>query len=354
MKNKQLIKLANLIDELNNNNYQLEAYLLNQEYIKIAQSSEDIENAERLTGGMITDKTMDLVGGKKLTEKLVEKMPSKIKVNPGSALKGFGVGWLTEMGLEYALDFFEDSKGPYHVYKSNKSDMDQILEIIIKLLPDVEIKQQAEKIKKLSNDGLERFEEGKKIIKTSFNINSKVVYNSKNQKIAVRGNAESRLPEYLRTFLTGTAGGAAAGGILGGPVGALVGGATGGAGNLLALGAEDAWYENLSNTGKAFLQSKDLKQKAAKMYDSLKLIDQNLANDLFEKSSSLMKEIEKINLNNKDKNMLENLVQSAEQKLGLATNFVKDKFMDSASNLSTNSESSVGESSYSFQPNRIL
>ena len=325
MKNEQLTKLAKLIDELDANNYHFEAYILNQEYIKLAQTPAQIETGERLVGDEAADRALELAGGKKLTEKLIEKFPSKVKVNPGSALKGFGVGWLVDMGANYALDFFESAQGPYKVYKANKSDLDKILAVIERLLPNPKISQMTKEIKDLAEQGLDKFEEGKETIKTACRINFRKVYNLKNEKVAVRGNFEDEMPQYLREFITGALSGAAAGGIVGGPIGALIGSLTGGAGNVLTKGAEDLWYRNISNTGKAYLQSKDLTYKVSNMSDALEQIDINLANRLVEKSSELLKEIETLNLNNKDKGMLENLVQMAEEKLGFAGKFVKDK-----------------------------
>jgi len=328
MKNEQLTKLAKLIDELDAKEYHLEAFILNQEYIKLAQTSSQIETGERIVGDEVADKALELAGGKKLTEELVKKFPTKVKVNPGSALKGFGVGWLVDMGANYALDFFESSQGPYKVYQSNKSDLDKILTAINKLVPTSSIYQLTDQIKDLANDGMKKFDEGKETVKTACNINFRKVYNAKTQKLAVRGNLEDEMPEYLREFFTGALAGAAAGGVIGGPIGALVGSLTGGTGNVLTKGAEDLWYRNISNTGKAYLQSKDLSFKISKMSDALEQIDVNLANILVEKSSELLKAIERMNLENKDKGMLENLVQAIEEKIGSAGKFVKDKVKD--------------------------
>lgn len=325
MKNEQLIRLAKLIDELDAKEYHLEAFILNQEYIKLAQTPAQIETGERLVGDEVADRALELAGGKKLTEKLIEKFPTKVKVNPGSALKGFGIGWLVDMGANYALDFFESSQGPYKVYKANKSDLDKILSVIDKLLPNPQISLLTKEIKDLAEQGMKKFDEGKQTIKTACNLNFRKVYNLKNEKLAIRGNFEEEMPEYLREFFTGALAGGAAGGILGGPIGALVGSLTGGAGNLVTKGAEDLWYRNISNTGKAYLQSKDLSYKVSKMSDALEQIDINLSNSLVEKSSELLKLVEKLNLGNKDKGMLENLVQAIEEKIGSAGKFVKDK-----------------------------
>ena len=325
MKNNQLTKLAKLIDELDANNFHLEAYILNQEYIKLAQTPAQIETGERIVGDEVADRALELAGGKKLTEKLIEKFPSKVKVNPGSALKGFGVGWLVDMGANYALDFFESSQGPYKVYKANKSDLDKILAVIDRLLPSPQISQLTKEIKDLAKQGMDKFEEGKETIKTACNLNFRKVYNLKNERIAIRGNFEEEMPQYLREFITGALAGAAAGGVVGGPIAALIGSITGGAGNVLTKGAEDLWYRNISNTGKAYLQSKDLSYKVSDMAEALEQIDKNLANILVQKSSELLKEIETLNLQNKDKSILENLVQMAEEKIGAAGKFVKDK-----------------------------
>jgi len=328
MKNEQLIKLAKLIDDLDAQEYHLEAYLLNKEYIKLAQTPAQIETGERIVGDEAADRALELAGGKKLTEELVKKFPTKVKVNPGSALKGFGVGWLVDMGANYALDFFESSQGPYKVYQSNKTDLDKILVVINKLIPSPTVSQLTDQIKELAKEGMKKFDEGKETVKTACNINFRKVYNAKTQKLAIRGNIEEEMPGYLREFFTGALAGGAAGGVVGGPIGALVGSLTGGAGNVLTKGAEDLWYRNISNTGKAYLQSKDLSYKISKMSDALEQIDINLANTLVEKSSELLKEIEKLNLDNKDKGMLENLVQAIEEKIGVAGKFVKDKVND--------------------------
>jgi len=245
MKNEQLTRLAKLIDQLDAKEFHLEAFILNQEYIKIAQTPAQIETGERIVGDEAADKVLELAGGKKLTEELVKKFPTKVKVNPGSALKGFGVGWLVDMGANYALDFFESSQGPYKVYQSNKSDLDKILTVINKLVPSSSIYQLTDQIKDLANDGMKKFDEGKETIKTACHINFKKVYNAKTKKLAIKGNFEEEMPEYLREFFTGALAGAAAGGVIGGPIGALVGSLTGGTGNVLTKVAEDLWYRNI-------------------------------------------------------------------------------------------------------------
>lgn len=328
MKNEQFTRLAKLIDELDAKEYHLEAFILNQEYIKLAQTPTQIETGERLVGDEVADRALELAGGKKLTEELIKKFPTKVKVNPGSALKGFGVGWLVDMGSNYALDFFESAQGPYKVYKSNKSDLDKILIVIDRLIPSPEISKLTSEIRNLADQGMKKFDEGKETVKTACHINFRQVYNAKTQKLAIRGNLEEEMPEYLREFFTGALAGGAAGGVVGGPIGALIGSLTGGAGNVLTKGAEDLWYSNISNTGKAYLQSKDLSYKVSKMSDALEQIDINLSNEMVSKSSELLKEIEQLNLNNKDKGMLENLIQAIEEKIGSAGKFVKEKIQD--------------------------
>lgn len=328
MKNEQLIRLAKLIDDLDAKEYHIEAFILNQEYIKLAQTPAQIETGERIVGDEAADRALELAGGKKLTEELIKKFPTKVKVNPGSALKGFGVGWLVDMGSNYALDFFESAQGPYKVYKSNKSDLDKILTVIDRLIPSPEISKLTSEIRNLADQGMKKFDEGKETVKTACHINFRQVYNAKTQKLAIRGNLEEEMPEYLREFFTGALAGGAAGGVVGGPIGALIGSLTGGAGNVLTKGAEDVWYSNISNTGKAYLQSKDLTYKVSKMSDALEQIDINLSNEMVSKASELLKAIEQLNLHNKDKGMLENLIQAVEEKIGSAGKFVKEKIQD--------------------------
>lgn len=362
MKNEQLIKLAKLIDDLDANNHHLEAYILNKEYIKLAQTPAQIETGERIVADEAADKALGLAGGNKLTEELIKKFPSKVKVSPGSALKGFGVGWLVDLGANYVLDFFESSQGPYKVYQSNKSDLDKILTVINKLVSSNKISQLTSQISDLAEQGMKKFEEGKETVKTACHINFRKVYNAKTQKLAIRGNLEEEMPEYLREFFTGALAGGAAGGITTGPIGALVGSILGGAGNVLTKGAEDIWYRNISNTGKAYLQSKDLTYKISKMTNALGQIDINLSNSLTEKASELLKEIEQLNLNNKDKGMLENLIQAVEEKIGSAGKFVKEKIDGGTGGSSDEPKATENEGysetpssgGYKFQPRRIL
>ena len=60
----------------------------------------------------------------------------------------------------------------------------------------------------------------------------------------------------------------------------------------------------------------------------MKDIDVNTANELADKADGLLKTIEKLNLNNKEKSGLENLIQSLEQSTQSGIGEVKKKVTD--------------------------
>jgi hypothetical protein len=332
MKNEQLIKLAAIIDNLNDNEYYVEAFHLNQEYIRLAQTlpiSLDTETVERSVGDEVADRAIGALGGDKMTEKMIQKSPFKLKASPGSALKGFGIGWLVDMGANYAADWFESSQGPYKVFKANASDAEKILNLIDKLLPQSDIHQSIEKVRSLLKEGNEIMDKAKQQVKTACHISFRKVYNQKNDVIAQRGEVETEIPQFIREFITGSLAAGAAGGIVSGGAAALPAALIGGFGNVLTHGAELLWYKNISNSGKAYLQAKDLKMKTSKIYDAIKDIDINFANKFYDAvsddSDSLSRKIEQLNLNNKEKTSLENLVQAAEEKIGQIGETVKQK-----------------------------
>lgn len=312
MKNDQfLIKLAKIVDDLDANGFYQEAYFLNNEYIKLAQSFES--NEEEPENNIVDDATK-AVGVAALSKKILTKAPKvpKGKIPFGRpSLKGMGIQWILEQGENFALDYFESSQGPYKVYSSNKSDMDKIIKVIGKLVPDMQLTTMLDNLSSVANEGMEKFDQAKSEIRTAYNLKL-----TQNIKIAVRGNAEDQMPEYLRKFLVNATAAGVTGGILSGGAAVIPAALIGGVKGLAEKGAEDLWYANISSTGKAYLQSKDLSDKASKMFDALKDIDANLANQLVDHTTDILEYVEKINLNNKEKTQLENLVHKAEQTLG--------------------------------------
>jgi hypothetical protein len=191
-----------------------------------------------------------------------------------------------------------------------------------------QIKDNAEQIKSLSENGLKSFENAKKEINDTTDQKVKTSYNnSEFNKLAARGFTKKRIPSYLREALIGSLSGAAGGAFLGG-IGAIPGAIVGGLGSLGYEALTDLWYESISSTGKAYLQAKDALMKSYKMYDALKDIDINTANQITDKVNGLMKSIESLNLNNKEKSGLENLIQQLEQSAQSGISEVKERVTD--------------------------
>ena len=325
MSNIQFPKdIAFIIKELELNGFIKEANDIRVSFIKTAESNNnvDISTLESLGGEYAFDKATD-----PLSDKVFSKFKG-LEVKPGSAIKGFGAAWLTDLGANYALDYFENSQGPYKMYVALKGDLDEILDTISSLIDNPEVDALTQQIKTISQNGVSSFEQAKKEVKAASGMNIKTSYNNKEfKKIADRGFKAKRIPSYLREALIGALSGAAGGAFLGG-IGAIPGAIVGAAGSIGYEALTDLWYESISNTGKAYLQAKDAVMKAYKMYDKLKDIDVNTANELADKADGLLKTIEKLNLNNKEKSGLENLIQSLEQSTQSGIGEVKKKVTD--------------------------
>jgi hypothetical protein len=179
-------------------------------------------------------------------------------------------------------------------------------------------------LSQIADEGMKDFDQAKSEIKTACNLKLK-----ENIKVAIKGDMEDQMPEYLRSFLVNATTGGITGGILSGGTAILPSALVGGIKGVAQKGAEDLWYANISSTGKAYLQSKDLKDKASKMFDALKDIDINLANQLVDSTTNILDFIEEINLNNKEKTQLENLVQKAEEAIGQTGKLIKEKVTES-------------------------
>jgi hypothetical protein len=315
--------VAKIIKELEFNGYLKEANEIRSACIKTADKNDNlVSDIESYGGDYILDKASD-----PLTDKVFDKFKG-LKVTPGAAIKGFGAAWLTELGANELIRFFENSKGPYKVYEANKGDLVKILDAIKKLVKEPEVLSLCEEIKNLADTGSTALNTAKKQALASKGIIVRTAYNYKEfQKLAVRGNLEDRAPEYLNKLLVGALSGGVGGAFLGG-LGAIPGAIVGGLGNVAYEGILDTWYASISNTGKAYFQGKDMQIKIYEMYNALKDIDVNTANSLSDKADGLLKALEKINLENKDKTALENLFQSVESKAKSGLGAVKEKAVE--------------------------
>jgi hypothetical protein len=146
-------------------------------------------------------------------------------------------------------------------------------------------------------------------------------------KVAVRGDLKDSLPSYLREFVQGAIAGGTVGGLFGGLAGIVPSGLVGGIGNIVTKGAEDLWYANISDSGKAYLQGKDVMLKAYKLYKYLKDIDLKQAEKIYKLATELEDILETINLDNKEKSAIEKLIQKFEEKSGVVFDQVKKEVL---------------------------
>jgi hypothetical protein len=143
------------------------------------------------------------------------------------------------------------------------------------------------------------------------------------------------LPSYLREFVQGAIAGGTVGGLFGGLAGIVPSGLVGGIGNIVTKGAEDLWYANISDSGKAYLQGKDVMLKAYKLYKYLKDIDLKQAEKIYKLATELEDILETINLDNKEKSAIEKLIQKFEQKSGVIFDKVKKDVLGKSSGLTS-------------------
>ena len=115
--------------------------------------------------------------------------------------------------------------------------------------------------------------------------------------------------------------------MFGGLAGIVPSGLVGGIGNIVTKGAEDLWYANISDSGKAYLQGKDVMLKAYKLYKYLKDIDLKQAEKIYKLSTELEDVLETINLDNKEKSAIENLIQKFQEQSGVVFDEVKKEVL---------------------------
>ena len=325
-----LKKLDPIISYLEDKGLFTEAQKLQKEFDKLTKKAKERfldEPAKAIIDKFTKDDTTgpgqqlkDELADRALQESLKAKGPFKMPSGKSSfmkGLKGFGVGWLTSLGVDEVFDFFEESEGPYKQYANNKNEIFEILDIIEDLTPkNTNIHSQIIQLKNEINKGSEILDKAKKEVKASIS-NYRVVYNNKMNKIAIRGNIKDSMPSYLKEFIQGAIAGGTVGGLFGGLAGIIPSGLVGGLGNMATKGAEDLWYQNISDSGKAYLQGKDVTLKCYKLYKCLKDIDLKQAEKIYKVADDLEDMLEKINLNNDEKSDIEKLIQKVEEKTGI-------------------------------------
>ena len=313
-----LIKLASLIDKLEANNFTKEADILHQHFIRLAEELDDIpEKATDVKDVAQKAGTLINVG------RGLSNIGKFLKTKPGSWM-GFGlVNSLLNMGADYAVDFYENSQGPYQLFKNHFPDIQKIIVKINSLIDNSEIKQATSELENMLDTFIDHMEETKSNLKTAHNIKIRTVYNNKNTKLAIRGEFESEAPKYLRDLIQGGALGAGAGALFGG-VGAVPGMIAGALGKLGGRAIEDIWYGQISDTGKAYFQAKDLKEKVERLASSIESLDADIANKMNLLADKILDKTEEINVNNPNKTYLEKLLNKYEKKVKKVTKPIVD------------------------------
>lgn len=225
---------------------------------------------------------------------------------------------LANMGIDYAKDFFEDAQGPYKYFKNHKLDIIDIISEINLLVGNENVKTATNNLMKLLNDIENKLEELKLNLKVAQNTSIKKVYNHKQTKLAIRGEARTRVPGYLQDLLQGAIVGGVGGAIFGGGIPGVIPGALLGAlGRVGGRAIEDIYYDKISDTGKAYFQGKDLEQKITRLSNLFQKFDPEISREIDNKADEVLMLLEKINKDNPNKTYMENVFQSIEEKLGL-------------------------------------
>jgi hypothetical protein len=360
-----LNKLNSIISKLEDKGFFTEAEKLQKEFEKLSKkakekfidppakaildklSHDEDKNPAHQIKDELADRTIQDTLGAKGPLRMPSGKPTFMK-----GVKGFGIGWLSSLGVDAIFDYFEDSEGPYKKYEAHKKDIFDALDIIEELTPNnSKVHFKIKDLQSEINKGSELFENAKREVKAS-TANYRVVYNSKMNKIAVRGNLKDTLPTYLREFIQGAIAGGTVGGLFGGLAGIVPSGLVGGLGNIATQGAEDLWYASISDSGKAYLQGKDVMLKSYKLYTCLKDLDLKQAEKIYKTSTELEDILESINLDNKEKSAIENLIQKFEQKSGVIFDQVKKDVLGKSTGMA--SSNILDKVDKVIEPNKIL
>lgn len=223
---------------------------------------------------------------------------------------------IADMGVDYAVDVFEDAQGPYQMYKNHMPDIKKIMAKINELSNNEEVRKLTGDLNLFLQQVGKELEIAKKELKVANVSSQRTVYNHKEAslKLAIRGEFESEAPKYLRDLIQGGAIGAGVGALVGGGVGAIPGAILGAGGKLLGRGAEDIWYSSISNTAKAYFQGKDLEQKITRLSNTFEELNPQLSEAMKILADQILNKLEDLNLANPRKSYLENVIRHLEKK----------------------------------------
>lgn len=345
--NNDIVKIAFLIDELESNGFYKEANILHEEFIKLAEipSGFGVESGQVATSLEQTSKPspLSLPAAKSigLARSLFKKTPKPPKFSPRRfriKLKSFGKGnliaGLVNMGIDQAQAAFENAQGPFVLFPKYMPDIERIISRINSLIGDSQTKslssgllqelkncnnqlKEAEKAVKTEYEEFKKtpLEEDEEVNTVTSSNNTRTKYNNQDnlQKLAIRGEFGTELPKIFQDAATGAAVGGALG-LVSGPgagIAALIGGAT----SALPAIAEWVWYNQVSDTGKAYYQAKDLDDIISRLADSLETISPDLSFSIRDKADRLMSRVEEVNKKNPNKTYLENVIRHFEKKV---------------------------------------
>lgn len=258
---------------------------------RIASENQLVHMGKEMAGFMAADmaasRALGTVGIKATHGPAVSGFGAKA----AQGLKGFGLGTAGFIGAEALMAGAEEAQGPLKIYQSYLSDYNKDLDAIAQLFPqDQNLMYLIEQLRKMGNDGLQKMQAyGNKlptltdIVSTGANTagqmaqgvgsmvgikpaQAKAVYNNKNQRLAIVGQAN--WGSYLHQFLSGAAMGA------GGGAG---GAAISGTGMALWDAAKDVWHNFQSKQYKAAAYSNELATKSRSMIYQLKKVDPQFA-----------------------------------------------------------------------------
>ena len=222
---------------------------------------------------------------------------------------------VVNMGVDYAVDIFEDAQGPYQMYKNHMPDIKKIMAKINELTNNDEVRKLTDDLNLFLQQVGKELEIAKKELKVANVSGQRTVYNHKEAsvKLAIRGEFESEAPKYLRDLIQGGAIGAGVGALTGG-IGAIPGAILGAGGKLLGRGAEDIWYSSISNTGKAYFQGKDLEQKITRLANTFEELNPQLSEAMKILADQILNKLEDLNVANPRKSYMENVIRHLEKK----------------------------------------
>lgn len=304
MNQKNLVKLSQIIEELESDGFIKESNELHEHFIKLSESLEN--TLPNSSAENILKKDM----------KLPKVKLTNFKFNILSSL--------ADMGIDEAEKFIEQSKGPKVIFEKYYVDVIKLIDNILKLNNNPKIDNQLFELKsfiKSLNDEMKNLDS---FVKTSSQNNNLKTFNNSKMKLAIRGDFESELSSYFRELVEGAAVGGFLGSILPG-FGTLAGAISGSTYNVASKLIDDLWYYSISDTGKAYFQAKELENKLNRIIVSLRSISPEAADKISSFIKNILQDLEDENLKNPNATEIEKKIRSLENKIQDKTTELSNK-----------------------------